>query len=114
VALTGDDGGSSPGFLMHHGILELPDGGLLATMYGNHKEDMTDDNRTDGYPPSFGMYKSRVIVVCAPQTAGAPGDASVWWPPGGCPVVMKEKVPPPPATCACPPSRRKVSTSLIS
>jgi hypothetical protein len=63
AALTGDDGASSPGFLMHHGILELPNGDLLATVYGNNSEDRTDDNRSDGYPPSFGMYKSRVMVV---------------------------------------------------
>lgn len=63
VALTGDDGGSSPGFLMHHGILELPSGDLLATVYGNNTEDKTEDNRCNAYPPSFGMYKSRVMVV---------------------------------------------------
>lgn len=63
AALTGDDGGSSPGFLLHHGILELPNGDLLATIYGNNKEDQTDDNRAAGYPPSFNMYKSRVMVV---------------------------------------------------
>ena len=62
VVLTGDDGAGSPGFLMHHGILELPNGDLLATMYGNNKEDQTEDNRAASYPASFGMYKSRVIV----------------------------------------------------
>jgi hypothetical protein len=63
AALTGDDGGSSPGFLLHHGILELPNGDLLATIYGNNTEDQTEDNRALGYPPSFKMYKSRVMVV---------------------------------------------------
>lgn len=63
AALTGDNGGSSPGFLMHHGILEMPNGDLLATMYGNNSEDQTDDNRSDAYPRSFGMYKTRVIIV---------------------------------------------------
>jgi hypothetical protein len=63
VELTGDDGGSSPGFLLHHGIIELPSGDLLATMYGNNKEDQTEANHALGYPPSFKMYKTRVIVV---------------------------------------------------
>ncbi|MGV3661553.1 MAG: hypothetical protein ACO1TE_15305, partial [Prosthecobacter sp.] len=63
AALTGDDGGSSPGFLMHHGILELANGDLLATMYGNNAEDQAEDNRSDGYPPAFNMYKTRVIAV---------------------------------------------------
>jgi len=61
--LTGDDGRGSPGFLMHHGIVELPNGDLLGTMYGNNAEDQADDNRSAGYPPSFGMYKTRVVVV---------------------------------------------------
>jgi hypothetical protein len=63
AVLIGDDGGSSPGFLLHHGIIELPNGDLLATMYGNHKEDQVEDNRALGYPPSFKMYKTRVIAV---------------------------------------------------
>lgn len=63
AALTGDDGGSSPGFLMHHGILELPNGDLIATLYGNNAEDQTEDNRSAGYPPAFKMYKTRVIAV---------------------------------------------------
>ena len=63
VSLTGDDGASSPGFLMHHGILELPNGDLIGTIYGNNREDQSEDNRSAGYPPSFGMFKTRVMVV---------------------------------------------------
>jgi hypothetical protein len=63
AVLIGDDGGSSPGFLLHHGIIELSSGDLLGTMYGNHQEDQVEENRSLGYPTSFKMYKTRVIVV---------------------------------------------------
>lgn len=60
---TGDDGDRYAGFLLHHGIVELPNGDLLATMYGNSTEDQAEDNRSQAYPPSFKMYKTRVITV---------------------------------------------------
>lgn len=63
VMLIGDNGRGSPGFILQHGLIELANGDLLATMYGTRKEDQTESNRAGGYPPSFKMYKSRVIVV---------------------------------------------------
>ena len=42
------------GFLFHHGILELPGGDLIATMYGNY---VGDAILCDGYPPALNQRK---------------------------------------------------------
>ena len=48
------------GFLFHHGILQLPNGDLICTMYGNYKGDVL---LCDGYPPEMNQRKYRTIVV---------------------------------------------------
>lgn len=48
------------GFLFHHGIVLLPDGSLLASMYGNYRGDSI---LCDGYPVELGQLKYRTIVV---------------------------------------------------
>jgi len=48
------------GFLFHHGILQLPGGRLIATMYGNYRGDSI---LCDGYPPELGQRKYRTVVV---------------------------------------------------
>jgi hypothetical protein len=48
------------GFLFHHGILRLPNGDLVATMYGNY---WGDTELCDGYPPELGQRKYRTVVV---------------------------------------------------
>jgi len=48
------------GFLFHHGILKLPDGRLIGTMYGNYEG---DTELCDGYPPELGQRKYRTVVV---------------------------------------------------
>jgi len=48
------------GFLFHHGILRLPNGDLIGTMYGNYKGDVL---LCDGYPPELNQRKYRTIVV---------------------------------------------------
>ena len=48
------------GFLFHHGILQLPGGRLLGTMYGNYRGDTI---LCDGYPPELGQRKYRTVVV---------------------------------------------------
>ena len=48
------------GFLFHHGIVLLPDGRLLASMYGNYRGDTI---LCDGYPAELGQLKYRTIVV---------------------------------------------------
>ncbi len=48
------------GFLFHHGIVLLPDGRLLASMYGNYRGDTI---LCDGYPTELGQLKYRTIVV---------------------------------------------------
>jgi hypothetical protein len=53
-------GGRVDGFLFHHGILQLPDGDLIATMYGNYEGDSV---LCDGYPPAMNQRKYRTVVV---------------------------------------------------
>ena len=57
--LTGG-GDMIDGFLFHHGLLKLPDGRLIAAMYGNYEG---DTELCDGYPPELGQRKYRTIVV---------------------------------------------------
>jgi hypothetical protein len=54
------DGEVIDGFLFHHGILQLPDGKLIGTMYGNNRGDTA---LCDGYPPELGQRKYRTVVV---------------------------------------------------
>lgn len=75
VPIQNDGGGQESGYLMHHGLIELPNGELLATLYGNDKEDQVPENLADGYPPSFGMYKVRLIVVRSTDRGRTWGDA---------------------------------------
>lgn len=56
----GDAGDRHDGLLMHHGILSLKNGDLLATMYGNFQG---DTQLADGYPEEFQLRKYRTVVV---------------------------------------------------
>jgi Neuraminidase (sialidase) len=49
-----------PGMMMHHGIVELPNGDLLASMYGNYKG---DNIPIDAYPVELGCMKTRTVIV---------------------------------------------------
>ena len=53
-------GGRVDGFLFHHGILRLPNGDLIGTMYGNYEGDVL---LCDGYPPELNQRKYRTVVV---------------------------------------------------
>ncbi len=53
-------GGRVDGFLFHHGILRLPNGDLIGTMYGNYEGDVL---LCDGYPPELSQRKYRTVVV---------------------------------------------------
>jgi len=53
-------GGRVDGFLFHHGIIQLANGDLIGTMYGNYKGDV---QLCDGYPAELGQRKYRTIVV---------------------------------------------------
>jgi Neuraminidase (sialidase) len=55
-----DSSSRDPGMLMHHGIVELPSGELLATLYGHYKGDAIP---ADAYSTDLGMTKFRVVVV---------------------------------------------------
>lgn len=60
------------GFLFHHGILRLPNGDLIGSMYGNYEGDVL---LCDGYPPELNQRKYRTIVVFSTdrgRTWGAP------------------------------------------
>jgi hypothetical protein len=56
----GDDGGQHDGMLMHHGSIQLKNGDLMATMYGNYRGDRIP---ASGYPEALHMFKCRTIVV---------------------------------------------------
>ena len=61
VSYTTTGGGDLiDGFLFHHGIIKLPDGRLIGTMYGNYEG---DTELCDGYPPELGQRKYRTVVV---------------------------------------------------
>jgi len=61
VSYTTTGGGDLiDGFLFHHGIMKLPDGRLIGTMYGNYEG---DTELCDGYPPELGQRKYRTVVV---------------------------------------------------
>jgi Neuraminidase (sialidase) len=49
-----------PGMMMHHGIVQLPNGDLLASTYGNYKG---DNIPIDAYPVELGCMKTRTVVV---------------------------------------------------
>jgi Neuraminidase (sialidase) len=49
-----------PGMIMHHGIIQLPNGDLLASTYGNYKG---DNIPIDAYPVELGCMKTRTVVV---------------------------------------------------
>ncbi len=53
-------GGRVDGFLFHHGIIQLANGDLIGTMYGNYKGDVL---LCDGYPAELGQRKYRTVVV---------------------------------------------------
>ncbi len=59
------------GFLFHHGLLKLPNGNLIATMYGNFEG---DTELCDGYPPELGQRKYRTIVVFSRDKGHSWGD----------------------------------------
>jgi hypothetical protein len=56
----GDTRDTVPSMLMHHGIVQLKNGELLATLYGNYKGDRIP---FDAYPPELRAYKYRTVIV---------------------------------------------------
>ena len=68
VATTSDIGETKPneGLLLHHGILKLKSGDLLATMYGNYDGDTA---LVEDVPRSWNMRKFRTVVVTSSDTA---------------------------------------------
>jgi len=57
--ITGS-GGRVDGFLFHHGIVQLDNGDLIGSMYGNYNGDV---QLCEGYPPELGQRKYRTVVV---------------------------------------------------
>jgi hypothetical protein len=62
VASTSDTGQLKPneGLMMHHGIVRLANGDLLATMYGNYGGDTA---LVEGVPASWNLRKFRTVVI---------------------------------------------------
>jgi hypothetical protein len=59
---TGSDDGRTtvPSMMMHHGIVQLKNGDLLATLYGNYKGDRLF---CEAYPVEIGVFKTRVVTI---------------------------------------------------
>jgi len=53
-------GGRVDGFLFHHGIIQLTNGELIGTMYGNYEGDV---QLCDGYPTELNQRKYRTVVL---------------------------------------------------
>jgi hypothetical protein len=64
-------GGRVDGFLFHHGILKLPNGNLIGSMYGNYEGDVL---LCDGYPTELNQRKYRTIVVFSKDNGYSWGD----------------------------------------
>ena len=57
----GDTSATVPSMLMHHGIVQLKNGDLVATLYGNYKGDRIP---FDAYPPEeVRAFKYRTVVI---------------------------------------------------
>jgi len=72
IETGGDDGTHEPGPLAHHGVVQLPGGKLLMTVYGSQRG---DTQLFDAHPESFGALKLRTWVVSSTDrghTWGAP------------------------------------------
>jgi len=66
-----DDGDACGGLIMHHGIIRLSDGRLMATMYGNYQG---DSEMADGYPVALNLRKRRTVVVFSSDRGRSWGD----------------------------------------
>ena len=64
-------GGRVDGFLFHHGVVQLPDGVLVGTMYGNYEGDYL---LCDGYPTELNQRKYRTVVVFSMDRGKTWGD----------------------------------------
>jgi len=64
-------GGRVDGFLFHHGILKLPNGDLIGSMYGNYEGDKL---LCAGYPTELNQRKYRTIVVFSKDKGRTWGD----------------------------------------
>ena len=53
-------GGRVDGFLFHHGLVQLSNGDLVGSMYGNYEG---DELLCDGYPTELNQRKYRTVVV---------------------------------------------------
>jgi hypothetical protein len=68
---TTGSGNRVDGFLFHHGILQLANGDLIGTMYGNYEGDI---ELCEGYPAELNQRKYRTIVVFSKDNGRTWGD----------------------------------------
>lgn len=64
-------GGRVDGFLFHHGLVQLPNGDLVGSMYGNYEGDYL---LCDGYPTELNQRKYRTVVVFSKDKGKTWGD----------------------------------------
>ena len=64
-------GGRVDGFLFHHGLVQLPNGDLVGSMYGNYEGDVL---LCAGYPTELNQRKYRTVVVFSKDKGKTWGD----------------------------------------
>ncbi len=64
-------GGRVDGFLFHHGLIQLPNGDLVASLYGNYEGDVL---LCAGYPTELNQRKYRTVVVFSKDKGKTWGD----------------------------------------
>jgi len=64
-------GGRVDGFLFHHGLVQLPNGDLVGSMYGNYEGDVL---LCAGYPSELNQRKYRTVVVFSKDKGKTWGD----------------------------------------
>jgi len=64
-------GGRVDGFLFHHGVVQLPNGNLVASLYGNYEGDVL---LCAGYPTELNQRKYRTVVVFSKDKGKTWGD----------------------------------------
>ena len=64
-------GGRVDGFLFHHGLVQLPNGNLVGSIYGNYEG---DELLCDGYPTELNQRKYHTVVVFSKDKGKTWGD----------------------------------------
>jgi hypothetical protein len=74
ISIVDDTGmlATNHGYFVHHGIVELRNGDLLISLYGNQ---LGDTAEVDGFPPEWDILKTRLLVMRSSDRGLEWGDA---------------------------------------